>query len=835
MASSSPYSGNDYQAASTFRPYELPVNDIFKAISAQNEFWEIGARKVKSVYDNALNLDLTLDANKEVKKKYMEDAEKQLTRLSSMDLSNPSVQRQGLNIYKPLFKDEAIMYDSQLTSTLKGIYGDADTYRRKKLSSTGVEGEGYTDRNLAFSLDGFEGFNSKTPRDPEMLKEMYGKLGNRKYSPYYNPTKEYANILKNCKGSATEEQDVAGNYMYFDNFSKTGANSSETANCFMMGLSEQAKAQIGIDGWAYYKSNPELLAADHREFALGKHKQAVDAIQGRIEGIKAGGVTKEEQESLKELEDLLPQLQTNYNDRVKEYEAMIGGDGIKYVTQNFQTLAKGIYLSKNYAALGEAFKSDITAHKLTANGAGIAQFNALARSHEAELDRRSERENLYIRAQLARKMKQDAGEIPEDYVGTWSPNVDDDTDNGQNNNENQFILEKDKAFDAYSNAYRSLASYIKSKNPNQNPNELNDAFLINFANQQGKKKKEDRDKQFSELMEVYNNTKGEFSQMDMKQKAIETTVDNQFANDEDYKKLKASSVTLRDGTFLSGSNLRQVRRIPVYEYMGEGAQVFSRYKYIYNGKEYDNDPLLSILETKNTDDYKAIDNLFSKFDDISTSMASARDKLYKATYFEAQRFTDPRVNPSKNPAIDMKIKNALGVSGGLDEKNGYKLLGHDIDGQNLIVVPLDENGKEDEIKLKRIVSYDVNNKEIKVGHSIHAVQIPFQLPELADVPTQKQKFDISGLRDFQVLMQTQLRNKAPYFSSDNLKNADGTTFPYTNYTFKTPSGSNVKVKATMSNGQLKLVPSVQTKDGGWDDNYQSFSSPDELILYFRKY
>src|SRR6478736_9304865 len=115
MAATSPYSGNDYQAMSNFRPYQLPVNDIFKAISAQNEFWHVGARRVKAVYENALNLDLTIDANKEVKKKYMDEAEKQLTKLSSMDLSDPSVQRQGFNIYKPLFSDEGIMSDDQAT------------------------------------------------------------------------------------------------------------------------------------------------------------------------------------------------------------------------------------------------------------------------------------------------------------------------------------------------------------------------------------------------------------------------------------------------------------------------------------------------------------------------------------------------------------------------------------------------------------------------------------------------------------------------------------------------------------------------------------------------
>ena len=64
MPSSSPYQINDYQAANSYRPYQLPINSIFKAISAQDQFWNEGAARVKNVYDNALGMSLTLNENK---------------------------------------------------------------------------------------------------------------------------------------------------------------------------------------------------------------------------------------------------------------------------------------------------------------------------------------------------------------------------------------------------------------------------------------------------------------------------------------------------------------------------------------------------------------------------------------------------------------------------------------------------------------------------------------------------------------------------------------------------------------------------------------------------
>jgi len=172
MAATSPYSGNDY-AVSNFRPYELQVNDIFKGISAQNLFWEQGASKVKSVYDNALNLKLSLEPNKEIRRQYIEDADKQLTKLSAMDLADPSVQRQGFSLFKPLFQDEGIIYDDLATRHYEKVRNDALSFRSKD------NGKEYSDINLQYAMQGYQDFVNSPDR-------MAGKAAyaNRKdYTP----------------------------------------------------------------------------------------------------------------------------------------------------------------------------------------------------------------------------------------------------------------------------------------------------------------------------------------------------------------------------------------------------------------------------------------------------------------------------------------------------------------------------------------------------------------------------------------------------------------------------------------------------------------------------
>jgi hypothetical protein len=185
------------------------------------------------------------------------------------------------------------------------------------------------------------------------------------------------------------------------------------------------------------------------------------------------------------------------------------------------------------------------------------------------------------------------------------------------------------------------------------------------------------------------------------------------------------------------------------------------------------------------------------------------------------------------PAIDNMIKNVLNVTGGNNQKNGYRLYGHDKTGKDLIVIPLDENGQPMKPDLVMARDYGQGIDKVNIGKKIRAIRIPNVLDQLPDTPSAPQQDAISNLRNFQVLMETQLRNKGGYFSSENLKNSDGTVYPYTTFGFKTPRGTNIKVKAIYSNGQTKLVPSVQTKSGSWDSNFQSFSTPEELVLYFR--
>ena len=500
MPATSPYSGNDYQAVSNFRPYELPVNDIFKAISAQNQFWDAGAARVKSYYDKGLNLDLTLEENRKIRDQFMKDAEKEMIKLSTMDLADPSVQRKGMSIMSPLFKDKAILYDDQLTRVKKQIFSEADSYRTKKLTPNGIEGEGFSQKNLAYALDGFEEFNEKTARDENVLKGLYGKLANKKYIPQYDMTREFTKIINNCKGSSEFKQDVAdGNYLYFDVSSKEGATSSEMTNCFMMGMSPMAKQQLSIDGWAYYKSssNPYTdLANDHYNMKVGPYKERKEAIEATIKGIEDKTVkTDEDKKNIANLKKVLEAAASDYDEAEIEFKNMTSDNGLEYAKSNFQSLAGSIYMNRFLKNVGETYKNDNVQRKLIPNAAGIAQFNAHERERLMYIQDNLETNRIMLKAKLDYELevtKGNAGITPLPLNPRVAPGEDNITFTPEMQMEEEGL-----AWNEYSKAYETIREYIAQKIDPTKP--VTHTQILNYANSVAKDNPE-----FNQLLDVYN-------------------------------------------------------------------------------------------------------------------------------------------------------------------------------------------------------------------------------------------------------------------------------------------------------------------------------------------
>jgi hypothetical protein len=364
MAATSPYSPNDYQAVSNYRPYELPINDIFKAISAQNAFWDAGAARVKAKYEDALNLKLSLEPNKAIRDQYLKDAEKQLTKLSSGDLANPAVQRQGFALFKPLFQDEGIIYDDLTTRHYDKVRNDALTYRNKD------NGKGFSDINFQYAMQGYSEFlNSK---DRMAGKGFYESR--KEYTPYYDYTEDFSKALKDCKPSSVEttspQYGASGATTgYLKETYSRSLSAAQVQGCLGAGLSPNGQRQMQIEGAVMYKNNLPVLASDTATYLGGVSTNLATRLQ-QLSASKAAILSKKDI-SDKEKAVILEGIDNEVKGTTEELEKtnhsvskILNGDYTD-IQNNYDTYAGSVYSYKKLykKALSSAFEETKSNYK----------------------------------------------------------------------------------------------------------------------------------------------------------------------------------------------------------------------------------------------------------------------------------------------------------------------------------------------------------------------------------------------------------------------------------------------------------------------------------------
>ena len=393
-AASSPYTRNDYAAVSNFRPYQLPINDIFKAISAQNQFWDQGAERVKSVYDNALDLHLSLAPNQELRNQYMAEAEKQLTKLSSMDLSDPSVQRQGFNIFRPLFNDEGIMSDDAATRHIEKVNNDAMRFRDSN------NGKGYSATNHQYGLMGAREFKNSTDR---MAGKAYLQQA-KEYEPLYDPAGEINNIIMNCKPDKATNSSVQG--FYIDSYSSESLSSAKINSCLDAGLSDKARRQLQINGAVTYKDQPFALRDKYLPYLngtisqLSQQKAAMQGVLANKDNLKnlsqdelnklgIADVSQVTPEFLQALQQNADNLDVRIHNLQETTGKLANGDLSPISGDNFETVA-GTVFSRDYMQnVGEGFSYDFNTNTRKADPVQMMFYQ------QAQLNARNTEDNQY--------------------------------------------------------------------------------------------------------------------------------------------------------------------------------------------------------------------------------------------------------------------------------------------------------------------------------------------------------------------------------------------------------------------------------------------------------
>lgn len=274
MPAASAYQNNDYQSISTYQPYRLPSQEIARAVMAQNQFWNEGAMRVKSVYDNALGLNLVTDENKSIRDNYMRDAEKQLSKLSSMDLSDPSVQKQGISLFKPLLNDQNIIGEDYVVRNLNKELSTGLSYRTrnsgKEYNPLSVENIQYEKQLLSSGLNKRDGW-----------KSLYQNMST--YTPQIDTAAELKKITDVVKASETKNAQLAGDEWYIQEISKKGVSKEKILEAIDTMGSPQLKAQMRVEGRnTFYKhlySDPSSLDSYYQGVATNLFNSKIQDVR----------------------------------------------------------------------------------------------------------------------------------------------------------------------------------------------------------------------------------------------------------------------------------------------------------------------------------------------------------------------------------------------------------------------------------------------------------------------------------------------------------------------------------------------------------------------------
>lgn len=823
MATASLYGNNDYTPLQ-YRPYELPVNDIMRAFVAKNQFWEQGAARVKSVYENALNLDLTLDQNKKYKEEFLTKAQEEIKKLSSMELDDVEVQKKGMSIFTPLLKDKMIAMDDQLTKTRKNIFRQAEEYKTKKLSKNGIEGEGYSKENLAFALDGFEQFNSETPRDEKTLTELYKRLGNKSYTPAYDVTQEYDKILDMCKGSATEGSSPVKGTLYMNQYSKRGANSSETTLCFERGWSDKAREQLAIKGWALYKNNPEQLYKDYENNQLGFLRQTVSGLKGSMDALK----DSKKPEDIKIYEQY--KLQYDKESKAlkqaeKEFNEMVGPNGIDYVMKNIENLAGGLYQKRFNQELGQAYDSDEVVNKFTPDTAAIAERQIQNQRYMQTIDFQNDIFKIGLKHKNDLELAIKKGEIlPDTNVGMKNPNInasDATKKQIQIENAQNFIDENVKLKSDLDEKYKTIVDFFKARNPKIDTSLITDDYIINYIDKQGSDLKNDNT--FNSMLNEYKEANKKWWTHSNILKAADIQAEKDLGPE--YTNFKNQKIKLSDGTIITGDDLGKIKE---GKFTPENS-IFSVNTFEINGKKYQSQNKNS-LSLNN--DYNEIRKFLMKNNEFIEKVREKRIEILGNEKYDAGTVMNPRLVITDNTPVskmaDERIKTTLGITEKGANKTGYQLYGHGRDGSSAIV-SINEDGvvltKEDEIDkyLQTAVNSEANAKKIKIGGNWF-IEIPKILPPKEGIISNAGVDEAKSLKYFQVVSENALkRKKTSYATSQELD--------YAYYPIQTPDGRDFRIMTVYKGGKTFLKPEKLLKDKKtWDTtSFPLYENAEDLI------
>ncbi|MGL4568726.1 MAG: hypothetical protein ACRCU6_09405 [Fusobacteriaceae bacterium] len=397
---------NTYQ----FRP---PVQDnqgIMQAIGAQSVYWMQGAQAARSQYEQVAGLTLSHDSSKDKLATYMKGIDEALQQKVSTNLALSENQKGITDLFKPVYQDRTLMLDNTITD----FYRNEESNIEALKTSNG--GKGYSKDNHDYVRSKYQDFLED--KDPSKWNDHYNKRAS--YTPYSDYKKEIDQILKDCKPNQnTTNQVNPNNPLYFEFAEDKSLTNYKLSGCLQSGLSPQAKNQMKIEGYNAFGKNYTGVAQKYSGFLfrdLADRGSELEKINGAIAGLESKkGLTQEETLQLQSLKEM-QNVSSDYIKQQSEISSSILGGDLKYIKDNYESLAGQLYINDRVKSIGDAFSYSNTTRKLDENNAAMLTYKlgVEAQMMERKFEQEKELQQNKFKYSLALDVAKRKAEDPSD-------------------------------------------------------------------------------------------------------------------------------------------------------------------------------------------------------------------------------------------------------------------------------------------------------------------------------------------------------------------------------------------------------------------------------------
>jgi hypothetical protein len=186
--------------------YKPDFNFFDKMLQRKEDMFEQGLYKAQNAYASVLNAPLSNKDNIPLRDQYMKNADEQLKKLSSADLSLPQNVAEAENIYAPFWKDPFIVKDAELT---KWYQNQAQIAMARRDSPDEKTRELYNPVVMQYLNNGLEKL-----QNAERTSESFGKIEKRSAVPFTNIQKYLEDAaVKDKKEIKWDERNPDGGYL----------------------------------------------------------------------------------------------------------------------------------------------------------------------------------------------------------------------------------------------------------------------------------------------------------------------------------------------------------------------------------------------------------------------------------------------------------------------------------------------------------------------------------------------------------------------------------------------------------------------------------------------